>query len=116
MNKYKYIDFLLIAIPSLFLLNLLFQVINSINLFQIIVKLFIALFILGLFFYEKTKSIKAQLFPKFLNIVLKLESFYNPIFKFSNLIIKPIKIGQNIMIDISQILLISVLLIILIIF
>lgn len=116
MNKYKYIDLFLIIIPTLFVINLLFQALKSNNFFETIVKLFITLFILGLFFYEKTKSIKAQLFPKLQNIVFKIELFYTPIFRFLNLIIKPVKIGQTIMIDLSQILLITVLLIILIIF
>jgi hypothetical protein len=76
----------------------------------------IALFILCLFFYEKTKHLKLQLFPKTQNFVQKLESFFYPIFKFSSSIIKPLKIGQGIMVDISQLMLITLILIVLIIF
>lgn len=116
MNRYKYIDVFLVSFVMLF--AVIYVVLNwdfgnvLIHLFKIT----IALFILSLFFYEKTKNFKLQLFPKTQNFVQKLELFFYPIFKFSSSIIKPIKIGQGIMVDISQLILITLILIILIFF
>lgn len=85
------------------------------NVLILFFKTVIALFILCLFFYEKTKNLKLQLFPKIQSFVQKLEAFFYPIFKFSSSIIKSIKIGQGIMVDISQLILITLILIVLII-
>jgi hypothetical protein len=116
MNRYKYIDIVLIVFPLIFLMKFLVQGALPNNIFMTIIKITLAAFILCLFFYEKTKNIKLQLFPHIQTIVLRLESVFNPIFKFTSTIIRPWKIGQNILIDLSQIVLIITILIILIIF
>lgn len=116
MNRYKNFDAFLIFFVSLSIM--LFVVINLDfgNVLILLFKTTVAIFILFLFFYEKTKGFKLQLFPKTQSFVQKLESFFYPIFKFSSSIIKPIKIGQGIMLDVSQLLLITLILIVLIIF
>jgi hypothetical protein len=113
MNKYKYIDLFLVSFVILFIVV---YVVSNWNFGNVLIQLFkitLALFILCLFFYEKTKNFKLQLFPKTQNFVQKLESFFFPIFKFTSSIIKPVKIGQGIMADISQLMLITLILIIL---
>lgn len=115
MNRYKYLDLFLVSFVLLFIVIYVFSNWNFRNILIHLFKITIALFILCLFFYEKTKNLKLQLFPQAQNFVQKLESFFYPIFKFSSSIIKPIKIGQGIMVDISQLILITLILIILII-
>jgi hypothetical protein len=115
MNRYKYIDLFLVSFVILFIVIYIVSNWNFENVLNHLFKITLALFVLCLFFYEKTKSFKLQLFPMTQNFVQKLESFFFPIFKFTSSIIKPIKIGQGIMIDISQLILITLILIFLII-
>jgi hypothetical protein len=116
MNRYKYIDVLLIAVAIMFLIKLIFQYLLLNNGLTIIVKTTLGAFILCLFLYEKTKNFKLQLNPKMQNIVLRLEFVFDPFFKFTSSIIKPCKIGQGVMIDLSQLAIITIILTILIFF
>lgn len=116
MNRYKYFDFFLILFVLLFIIIFTFRKLNFDNILIYFFKTAIALFVFSLFFYEKAKGHKVNLFPKFQNFIQRLEYFFQPIFKFSSSIIKPFKIGQGIMIDISQLMLVALLLIFLIIF
>ena len=115
MNRYKYFDAFLVSFVSLFTVLFVFANWDFGNVLLIFFKTIIASFIMCLFFYEKTKGLKLQLFPKIQSFVQKLEAFFYPIFKYSSSIIKPLKIGQGIMVDISQLVLITLMLIVLII-
>ena len=116
MNKYKNFDFALILLILFFLIKLIVQYLLLSSILIIIFKIILAAFLFCLFFYEKTKNFKSQLNPKIKHVVSRMESILTPYFKFTNSIIKPYKIGQGVLIDLMQFVVIILILIILIIF
>ena len=74
-------------------------------------KLILAFTILCLFLYAKIKPVKNDLMPNLKNKYEFLELFFDKVLFFMGKYIKPMSIGTNLSIDISQIVLLIALLI-----
>ena len=73
----------------------------------------ISIFILGLFLYSKLLPFKNKLLPNYRKVFNFFESIFDPIFNFLRNIIKPFKVGIGLSVDMSQIILLIILLFIL---
>lgn len=73
----------------------------------------ISIFILGLFLYSKLLPFKNKLLPHYRKVFDFFESIFEPIFNFLRNLIKPFKVGIGLSVDMSQIILLLILLIIL---
>lgn len=73
----------------------------------------ISIFILGLFLYSKLLPFKNKLLPNYRKVFNFFESIFEPIFNFLRNVIKPFKVGIGLSVDMSQIILLVILLIIL---
>lgn len=73
----------------------------------------ISIFILGLFLYSKLLPFKNKLLPNYRKVFNFFESIFEPIFNFLRNIIKPFKVGIGLSVDMSQIILLIILLFIL---
>lgn len=69
--------------------------------------------IIGLFLYSKLTPYKSKLTGTYLSIYNFFEVLFNPILNFLRRIAKPLQVGSGIAVDMSQIILLVVLLIIL---
>ena len=79
----------------------------------LIFRFLLALVILCLFLYTKIKPVKNNLNPSLKKAYLYIEVFFDKLFNFMGKIIKPVVIGANVSIDISQIIILIILLILL---
>jgi hypothetical protein len=79
----------------------------------LIFRFILALVILCLFLYTKIKPVKNNLNPSLKKAYSYIEIFFDKLFNFMGKIIKPIVIGTNVSIDISQIIILIILLILL---
>ena len=73
----------------------------------------ISIFILGLFLYSKLLPFKNKLLPNYGKVFNFFESIFEPIFNFLRNIIKPFKVEVGLSVDMSQIILLIILLLIL---
>jgi hypothetical protein len=80
---------------------------------SLFIYLLINVLIIGLFLYSKLTPYKAKLTGTYLKIFIFFEGLFNPILNFLKKIAKPVQVGSGIAVDISQIILLVVLLIIL---
>jgi hypothetical protein len=69
--------------------------------------------VLCLFLYTKIKPVKNNLTPRLKKAYSIIENFFDKVFNFMGKIIKPVAIGTNVSIDISQIIILIILLILL---
>ncbi len=81
--------------------------------FHFIWTLSINLLIIGLFFYSKTWNYQAQLHPQFKRVFDVLDKMLTPILDFLKGIIKPYEIGTGVSVDMSQFILLALLLLLL---
>jgi hypothetical protein len=79
----------------------------------LIFRFILALVVLGLFLYTKVKPVKNSLTPNLKKAYSIIEIFFDKVFNFMGQIIKPVAIGTNVSIDISQIIILIILLILL---
>ncbi len=70
------------------------------------------IFIIGLFLYSKLLPHKDKLNPSYKRIFNFFQSIFFPVFKFLNRFFKPIQVGTGLSIDMTQIVLLVLLLII----
>jgi len=102
-------NFLLIFVIS----SLLLIVFSSDIKIGAIFRFLLALVVLCLFLYTKVKPVKNSLTPRLKKAYTIIEIFFDKIFNFMGQIIKPVAIGTNVSIDISQIIILIILLILL---
>ncbi len=79
---------------------------------MIIFKFLLAVLIVSLFIYSKVGSFENQISEKYLKIFTIIKSIFKPVLNFLKTLFKPYKIGVNLFIDTSQIVLLILLLII----
>ena len=82
----------------------------------ILIKLFIYVLIVGLFLYSKLLPYKDKLNNQYRGIFNFFNSIFSPIFNFLKTIVKPFQVGVGLSVDMTQIVLLIILLIISIIF
>ena len=80
---------------------------------KLLLYIIINIFIVGLFLYSKFTPYKSRLTGKYLKIYIFFESIINPVLNLLKKIAKPLQVGNGIAVDISQIILLLLLLIIL---
>lgn len=80
-------------------------------LFFVLFKLFITLLIIGLFLYSKLLPYKDKLLGNYKNYFNFFDRIFFPIFKFLKARIKPFQVGQGLSVDMSQIIVLIILLI-----
>lgn len=73
----------------------------------------ISVFIVGLFLYSKLLPFKNKLLPNYRKVFNFFESIFEPIINFLRNVIKPVKVGLGLSVDMSQVTLLVILLIIL---
>ncbi len=73
----------------------------------------ISVFIVGLFLYSKLLPFKNKLLPNYRKVFNFFESIFEPIINFLRNVIKPVKVGLGLSVDMSQVILLVILLIIL---
>jgi uncharacterized protein YggT (Ycf19 family) len=73
----------------------------------------ISIFIVGLFLYSKLLPFKNKLLPNYRKVFNFFESIFEPIINFLRNVIKPVKVGLGLSVDMSQVILLVILLIIL---
>ncbi|MBE0392382.1 hypothetical protein BJQ96_02230 [Flavobacterium sp. PL0002] len=81
-----------------------------------IAKILISILIIGLFLYSKLLPYKNKLNPQYKKIFDFFNSIFSPIFIFFKNMIKPFQVGYGLSIDMSQIVLLIILLTLLIFF
>lgn len=102
-------NFLLIFVISALILIVFSSEIKIWAIFRFL----LALVVLCLFLYTKVKPVKNSLNPRLKKAYTIIEIFFDKIFIFMGKIIKPVLIGANVSIDISQIIILIILLILL---
>ena len=75
-----------------------------------IVQLFISILLIGLFLFSKLLPYKDRLNSKYKSIFNFFEALFNPILKGLRQLIKPVVVGQNLSVDVSQVVLFIILL------
>lgn len=80
---------------------------------RLFIYLFINILIIGLFLYSKLTPYKPKLTGKYLTTFCFFEGLFNPILNSFRKIVKPLQVGSGIAVDMSQIILLAVLLTIL---
>ncbi|MFT5890382.1 MAG: hypothetical protein ACI9Y7_000472 [Dokdonia sp.] len=78
-----------------------------------LIELLVIFFVVIIFIYSKLKFVETKLYPKYARIFLQIKKVIEPILNFTSTILKPFKIGENLFIDSSQIIIIIILLFIL---
>jgi uncharacterized protein YggT (Ycf19 family) len=76
----------------------------------LILHLFFHVCIVGLFLFSKLLPYKSKLSPQYLQIFSFFERIFTPILDFFKGIIKPFEVGTGLAVDMSQILLLIILL------
>ena len=76
-------------------------------------KILIYILIIGLFLYSKILPYKDKLDIKYIKIFDFFNAIFTPIFKFFNPIFKPMQLGIGLSVDLTQIVLLIILLILL---
>ena len=79
--------------------------------FGFLIRILLAFIILCLFLYSKIKPFKSNLSPNLKKFYLYIDFVFDKIFNFMGKFLKPVVIGTNLSIDISQIILLIILLI-----
>lgn len=77
---------------------------------MIFIKIFIHVLIVGLFLYSKLLPYKDKLNPQYRTIFDFFNSIFAPIFGFLKNIVKPFQVGLGLAVDMSQIVLLIILL------
>jgi hypothetical protein len=77
---------------------------------KLILILFINIFIVGLFLFSKLTPYKDKLIGNYLKTFLFFESIFNPVINFLKRFVKPTQVGTGIAVDMSQIVLLLILL------
>ena len=78
-----------------------------------LIPILINVFIVGLFLYSKLLPYKDKLNPQYKRVFDFFNNFFSPIFKFLKNIVKPFQVGLGLSVDMSQIILLILLLILL---
>lgn len=78
-----------------------------------LIPILISILIIGLFLYSKLLPFKDKLNPKYKKIFDFFNSLFSPIFNFLKIRIKPFQVGLGLSIDMSQIVLLIILLMLL---
>ncbi len=78
-----------------------------------LVRLIIELLIIGLFLYSKLAPYKDRLAGQFKGIFEFFSNLFEPILRFLKKYLKPYQVGQGLLVDMSQVLLLVLLLILL---
>jgi uncharacterized protein YggT (Ycf19 family) len=78
-----------------------------------LIPILINILIVGLFLYSKLLPYKDKLNPQYKNIFDFFNSIFSPIFNFLKNIIKPFQVGLGLAVDMSQIVLLIILLMLL---
>ena len=76
-----------------------------------LIHLLLSILLIGLFLFSKLTPYSDRLNPKYKCIYSFFETLFNPILKALRSIIKPVVVGQNLSVDISQVVLFILLLI-----
>ena len=76
-----------------------------------LIHLLLSILLIGLFLFSKLTPYSDRLNPKYKSIYSFFETLFNPILKALRSIIKPVIVGQNLSVDISQVVLFILLLI-----
>jgi hypothetical protein len=77
------------------------------------IKIFIQILIVGLFLYSKLLPYKDKLNPQYKKIFDFFDSIFTPIFNFLKNIVKPFQVGLGLAVDMTQIVLLIILLMLL---
>jgi hypothetical protein len=77
---------------------------------RLLIYIFINILIVGLFLYSKLLPYKSRLTGKYLKTFSFFESLFNPLLNFLKRIAKPAQVGNGIAVDMSQIILLLLLL------
>jgi hypothetical protein len=80
---------------------------------KLLLYLLICILIVGLFFFSKLTPYQNRLTGKYLEVFNIFARIFNPIITFLKKIVKPAQVGNGIAVDMSQIILLLLLLIIL---
>ncbi len=81
--------------------------------FHLLLSLVLISLIIGLFFYSKTWNYHAKLHPEFKRVFDVLDRILTPILDFLKGIMKPYEIGVGVSLDMSQFILLALLLLLL---
>lgn len=73
-------------------------------------RIFLNVLIIGLFLYSKLLPYKDKLNMKYRGVFNFFEGIFQPILNFLSILIKPFQVGQNLAVDMTQIVLLIVLL------
>jgi len=79
---------------------------------MIIIKIFLSALIVGLFLYSKLLPYKDNLNEKYKGLFSFINSIFSPLLKGLKTLIKPFQVGQGLSVDMSQIVLLVLLLLI----
>lgn len=79
--------------------------------FIILAKFIVGLFTVGLFLYSKLLPYKDKLSGQYSSIYSFFAGIFEPFLKFMRKYIKPVQVGQNLAVDMSQVLLLILLLV-----
>lgn len=79
---------------------------------KVMLILLLNVFIVGLFLFSKLTPYKDKLTGNYLKIFVIFESVFNPILSFLRRFIKPTQVGTGVAVDMSQIILLLILLLI----
>ncbi len=83
---------------------------------QHILSLLFSVLLTGLFLFSKLSTYKDRLNPKYKRVYNFFEALFNPLLKALRSVIKPVVVGQNLSIDVSQVVLFILLLMVMQIF
>jgi len=78
---------------------------------MLILQIFLNILVVGLFLYSKLLPYKDKLNARYLGIFNFFNSIFTPVFKALKSFIKPFQVGQGLSVDLTQIVLLIVLLI-----
>jgi uncharacterized protein YggT (Ycf19 family) len=77
---------------------------------SMIIPILLNVFIIGLFLYSKLLPYKDKLNNQFKGIFNFFDSIFTPVFNFLKKFVKPFQVGQGLSVDLSQIILLILLL------
>jgi hypothetical protein len=98
----KIFDLIIISFITILVIVLITNLMTNSVFLKFIFKFIVILIIVLFFFYEKTKNVKSNLFLNYQNYFSKIEYIFNNIFNFLGNFFKPFKIGNNVLLDLSQ--------------
>jgi hypothetical protein len=79
---------------------------------RLLISLFVQFLVVGLFLYSKLLPYKEKLDPKYNGLFKFVNAIFTPILNFLKTVFKPFQVGQGLAVDMTQIVLLLILLLI----